>query len=55
MITMEELQEAWNKVFESMGKLAKVLNNVFRQMYGSEERERKFCTRRFNSTFYTTK
>ena len=53
MMTMEELQkacetlaEAWNKVLEPMEKLAKALSEAFGQMYGSEEKTRKICTRR---------
>jgi len=46
MMTMEELQkawetlaEAWNKALEPMEKLAKALSDAFRQMYGSEEKD----------------
>ena len=53
MTTMEELQkacenlaEAWNKALEPMEKLAKALSDVFRQMYGSEEKICKIHTGR---------
>ena len=53
MMTMEELSKAcetlataWNKAFESMGKLTKALNEALGHMYGSEEETRKLCTGR---------
>ena len=46
MTTMEELQKAWNKVFGSMEKLAKALNNVLEHMCGSEKKTREIYTGR---------
>lgn len=42
----ETLIEVWNKVLETMEKLAKALSNFFGRMYGSEEGSRKICTDR---------
>ena len=53
MMTIEEFQKAcetlievWNKVLETMKKLAKALNDVFGYMYGSEEETHKIRTGR---------
>ncbi len=53
MMTIEEFKKAcetlievWNKVLETMKKLAKALSNFFGRMYGSDEETHKIRTGR---------